>query len=58
MITLIKKLARDEQGATAVEYGLIVTVISIALLIALTAIGENMSSMYDYVSSTLTSTSS
>jgi pilus assembly protein Flp/PilA len=34
--------ARDESGATAIEYGLIVTLISIVVIMAVTATGKNL----------------
>ena len=47
--------ARDEEGAQIVEYALIIAVVSIALIIALTAIGgTNMSTFIARVSSCLT----
>ena len=47
--------ARDEEGAQIVEYALIIAVVSIALIIALTAIGgTNMSNFIARVSSCLT----
>ncbi len=37
--------ARDEQGATAIEYGLIVSLIFLAIITALTAFGNHASSI-------------
>ena len=34
MFKLIRKLRRDEEGATAIEYGLIAALISVAAIIA------------------------
>ena len=47
--------ARDEEGAQIVEYALIIAVVSIALVIALGAIGgTNMSTFITRVSTCLT----
>jgi pilus assembly protein Flp/PilA len=45
--------SRDEQGATAVEYGLMVALIAVAILVAVTAVGNNMSVMFDSIAGLL-----
>ena len=45
MIGFIKRLARNCRGATAVEYGIIVAVVSLAIVIALEAIGISLVAM-------------
>ena len=53
LITAIKsgtvKLARDEEGAQVVEYALIIAVVSIALVIALRALGGTTSPFIDFI---------
>jgi pilus assembly protein Flp/PilA len=44
---------RDEAGATAIEYSLIVALVSVACIVALTALGSSLSSMFGVVSQTL-----
>lgn len=39
MINSLMKLLRDEEGASAIEYGLIVGLIAVALVAALTILG-------------------
>ena len=39
---LIKTFVRDESGVTAMEYGLMMALISVAIMAALTAIGLNI----------------
>ena len=46
MRTLIARFAKDESGATAIEYGLIITLLSLALLVALTTMGGNLNNKY------------
>ena len=48
MKTLSKFLA-DESGATAIEYGLIAALISIAIITAATTLGTNISNTFDKV---------
>lgn len=49
---LPRRLLRDEQGATAVEYGLILAMIVIAMMGALSGIADETTGMWDRVSST------
>lgn len=39
---LLKKLYKDESGATAIEYGLIAALISIAIIAIVTALGGTL----------------
>ena len=43
------KLARDEQGATAIEYGLIAALIAVAAITAMGTLGNNISGTFDNV---------
>ena len=38
---------RDEKGATAVEYGLMVALIAVVIIVAVTLLGNNLSTMFD-----------
>ena len=38
---------RDEKGATAVEYGLMVALIAVVIIVAVTLLGQNLSTMFD-----------
>jgi len=40
---------RDERGATAVEYGLMVALIAIVIITAVTLLGGNLSSLFNDV---------
>lgn len=48
-MTLIQKLVRDEQGATAIEYGLIAALIAVAAITAMTNLGTTMSGTFNNV---------
>lgn len=39
----------DDRGATAVEYGLMLALIAVTALVAITAVGENMAAMFEFV---------
>ncbi len=47
-------LMNDESGATAIEYGLIAALISVAAIAAMTSVGTNLSTTFSKVSSSLT----
>lgn len=42
MNKFIARLVRDESGATAIEYGLIVALISVLVIGAITTLGTNL----------------
>ena len=42
---IFKSLLRDESGATAIEYGLIAALISVAAITAFSTVGTKLSSM-------------
>jgi len=47
------KLLRDEQGATAIEYGLIAALIAVAAIAAMQNIGSKLGQTFNNVSSEL-----
>ncbi len=48
-MNFIKNLVRDEQGATAIEYGLIAALIAVAAITAMGAVGDNVSGTFSNV---------
>jgi len=53
MKNLITRFANDESGATAIEYGLIAALISVAIIVALTSVGTNLGVKFNSVASAL-----
>lgn len=53
MFKFMKKLRRDEEGATAIEYGLIAALIAIALIGALDTVGDSLVTSFGDVSGAL-----
>ncbi len=49
MKNLFARFAKDESGATAIEYGLIAALISIAIITAATTLGSNISATFSKV---------
>ncbi len=44
---------KDENGATAIEYGLIASLISVAIIVALTALGTGLNSTFTTITAEL-----
>jgi pilus assembly protein Flp/PilA len=53
MKTLLQRFARDDSGATAIEYGLIAALIAVVIIGALTMTGTNLSTQFNTVATTL-----
>jgi len=53
MKSLINKFFKDEDGATAIEYGLIAALIAVAIITAVTAVGTNLDTTFSEVASAL-----
>lgn len=47
------KAKRDEKGATAVEYGLMVALIAVVILVAVRLLGTNLSTMFNGVANSI-----
>ena len=52
-LELIKTFCADEDGATAVEYGLMVALIAAVIVVAVTAIGTNLNTLFTDVADEL-----
>ena len=53
MTNLIKRFAKDEDGATAIEYGLIAALIAVAIIGAVTALGNSLSTEFNTINEEL-----
>jgi len=53
MIKTLVTVFKDESGATAIEYGLIAALVSVAGIVALEAMGSSLSAMFESVSTKL-----
>ncbi|WP_312463369.1 Flp family type IVb pilin [Comamonas sp.] len=54
MTNIIKNFWNDEEGATAIEYGLIAGLIAVGLLVALTDIGDKLKVVFEKIGTALT----
>jgi pilus assembly protein Flp/PilA len=52
----IQKFIRDEEGVTAIEYGLIAALIAVVIIGAVTLVGTNLENVFSYVGGKLTTT--
>ena len=53
MRNLIKSFANDESGATAIEYGLIAALLSVAIIAAITSVKDELNTTYSNVGAAL-----
>jgi pilus assembly protein Flp/PilA len=53
MKSLLSRFAKDESGATAIEYGLIAALIAVAIIVALGVLGNNIRNTFQYVGNSL-----
>lgn len=53
MVYALSKVLKDESGATAIEYGLIAALVSVAAIAALTTMGSSLETMFNRVSNEL-----
>ena len=52
-MTMLKSFLRDEQGATAIEYGLIAAGISVAIIATVQGLGSKLNSTFTSVQNAL-----
>jgi pilus assembly protein Flp/PilA len=57
MKTMIRKFLRGEEGATAVEYGLLVALIAVAIITAVTTLGGNLATTFTNVAGSVATAS-
>jgi pilus assembly protein Flp/PilA len=53
MTNLVKRFAKDESGATAIEYGLIAAGISVAIIAVVQGLGTNLKTTFGSVQTAL-----
>ena len=52
-MTLVRRFIRNEEGATAIEYGLIAALVAIAAITALTSVGSQLTATFNRVATDL-----
>ncbi|TYR30329.1 Flp family type IVb pilin [Mesorhizobium microcysteis] len=51
---MLKRFIRDESGATAIEYGLIAALVSLAIVGGITQVMDGVQNTFNYVSDIMT----
>lgn len=49
MLEMLKQFVRDEEGVTAIEYGLIAALIAVVIVAAVKLIGTNLDAVFDKI---------
>jgi pilus assembly protein Flp/PilA len=50
---IFARFAKDESGATAIEYGLIAALIAVGIIVAAGLLGDNLESLFNGIANTL-----
>ncbi len=58
MLMKIRKLFKNEEGATAIEYGLIAALIAVAIIGTVTTVGGQLKTTFSKVGTSLTAANS
>ena len=53
MLNRILHFVKDEEGATAIEYGLIAALVSVVIITAVTLMGTNLTSTFNSIATSL-----
>ncbi len=53
MAQWIKRFRKEEEGVTAIEYGLIAALIAVVIIVAVTAVGSSLSGTFNTVSTSV-----
>jgi len=53
MLSVLVRLFKDEEGATAIEYGLIAALIAVASVSTMGTVGKNLKTVFGSVASSL-----
>jgi len=54
MTTIFKRFLKNESGATAIEYGLIASLIGVAIIAGASALGTSLNATFTGISSKIT----
>ncbi len=50
----VKRFVREEEGVTAIEYGLIAALIAVVIIASVTTVGTNLKGIFTFISGKLT----
>lgn len=49
----LKRFHQDEEGVTAIEYGLIAALIAVVIIVAVTSVGQNLNAIFTLIAGKL-----
>lgn len=49
----LQRFYREEEGVTAIEYGLIAALIAVVIIVAVTAVGQNLQVIFNTIAGAL-----
>ena len=49
----LKRFHQDEEGVTAIEYGLIAALIAVVIIVAVTSVGQNLNAIFTRIAQAL-----
>ena len=52
-MSMFRRFVKDDSGATAIEYGLIAALVSVAIIVALGTLGDNLNATFSDVAEQL-----
>ncbi|MDR3409611.1 MAG: Flp family type IVb pilin [Formivibrio sp.] len=52
--TGVTRFMQDEEGVTAIEYGLIASLIAVVIIVAVQLVGTNLTAVFNYIAGKLT----
>ena len=53
---LLQRIFLDEDGTTAVEYGLIAGLVAVAVMVSISALGDSMTELFENTAATMSLT--
>ncbi|MCM5572090.1 Flp family type IVb pilin [Burkholderiaceae bacterium FT117] len=53
MVKFVKKFWQEEEGVTAIEYGLIAALIAVVIIVSVTAVGGNLNQVFTRIAGAL-----
>lgn len=56
MLEIMKRFVRDEEGVTAIEYGLIAALIAVVIIASVESVGKALDAVFTSVATALTPT--
>jgi pilus assembly protein Flp/PilA len=54
IVQFVKDFTREEDGVTAIEYGLIAALIAVVIIAGATLVGTNLNALFNFIAGKLT----